>query len=320
MDKEQLTFHEHNNRKVADKFAEYITGDALRRFVADTVIRFTGKHPSVLDGAAGSGQLEQYISPSEFEAVEIQEAACIALQHNYPGARIHHTSFFLYEPERQMDCAVMNPPFSLKFKDLPDKEKLAVQRLFPWKKSGVLDDIFILKSLDHVRRWNFQIAFPGIAYRKTEARMRQIIGNRLAELWTVKSAFEDTNINVIFFVIDKEKTSPHYQSAVYDCATRTVLYEHIAKLDENCDWPLPAEHNQQEPPLTEDQLAQLNNEVVQQDLRRLELNLRWQLSLIQTFNAPGINFLKMLETIRALADRYEYFFTTGTEPTIGANK
>ena len=53
-----MTFQEHNNRKKADGYAEYITGDSLRRLVAAKVRQYCGEHPSVFDGAAGSGQLE----------------------------------------------------------------------------------------------------------------------------------------------------------------------------------------------------------------------------------------------------------------------
>ncbi|SNW10157.1 Uncharacterised protein [Eikenella corrodens] len=302
-----MTFQEHNNRKNADKFAEYITGETLRRFVADTVRRFAGDHPSVLDGAAGSGQLEQFVQPSEFEAVEIQESACQALRQNYPHAAVSHTSFFLYRPQREMDCAIMNPPFSLKFKDLPDSEKLAVQQLFPWKKSGCLDDIFILKSLQQVRRFSFQVAFPGIAYRAAEARMRQTVGCRLAELWTVENAFEDTKINVLFIVIDKQKDTPEYRSGVYDCTAAQIVCEQRESLDEACNWPLPRRPVEAEAKMSEAAIDALNQAVLQSDIKRLENSLEWQLSLISLFGA-AIDFLHMLAEIRRLCNQYEERF------------
>ncbi|MDO5991778.1 hypothetical protein Q4P96_01130, partial [Neisseria gonorrhoeae] len=54
--------------------------------VAAKVRRYCGEHPGVFDGAAGSRQLERYIKPSEFHAVEIQPEACKALLQNYPAA------------------------------------------------------------------------------------------------------------------------------------------------------------------------------------------------------------------------------------------
>lgn len=81
-----MTFQGHNNRKKAGGYAEYITGGSLRRLVAAKVRRYCGEHPGVFDGAAGSGQLEQYIEPSDFRAVEIQAEACKALLQNYPAA------------------------------------------------------------------------------------------------------------------------------------------------------------------------------------------------------------------------------------------
>lgn len=63
---------EHNNRKKANKFAEYITGSELRKYTAEKVKKYCGNNPSVFDGAGGSGQLEQFIQPFVFTAVEIQ--------------------------------------------------------------------------------------------------------------------------------------------------------------------------------------------------------------------------------------------------------
>ena len=96
-----MSFEEHNNRKKANKFAEYITGEPLRRYLAGKVVKYLGENPSVFDGAAGSGQLEQFIQPSKFIAVEIQSESCAALENNYPDAEIHNMSFFLYQSEQK---------------------------------------------------------------------------------------------------------------------------------------------------------------------------------------------------------------------------
>ena len=168
-----MTFHEHNNRKKADGYAEYITGDNLRRLVAAKVRRYCGEHPGVLDGAAGSGQQAQYIRPSEFRAVEIQAEACSTLLQNYPSAQVCNTSFFLYADGEPQDCTVMNPPFSIKLKDLGEDEKSRITQEYPWKKSGVMDEIFVLKGLENACRFGFFILFPGIAYRKREQQRRK---------------------------------------------------------------------------------------------------------------------------------------------------
>ena len=101
----------------------------------------------------------------------------------------------------------MNPPFSIEFKSLTDEEKENIQKEFGWKKSGKVDDIFVLKSLKYTKRFAFYILFPGVCYRKTEQKFRELIGNNLVELNIVRNAFDDTSIEVIFIVIDKEKAS-----------------------------------------------------------------------------------------------------------------
>ncbi|MDO4698181.1 MAG: N-6 DNA methylase [Pasteurellaceae bacterium] len=216
-------FQEHNNRKKANQFAEYITGETLRRYVAEKVKFYAGENVSVFDGAAGSGQLEQFIQPSQFVAVEIQAESCAALANNYPFAEVHNQSFFLYESEPKCDCVVMNPPFSLKFKDLSDVEQNAIQAEFAWKKSGVVDDVFTLKGLNNAKRWGFFILFPGVGYRNTEKQFRAFIGNQLVELNRIQNAFEDTQIEVLFLVIDKQKTTPTTKREMFDCKTNGLI-------------------------------------------------------------------------------------------------
>ena len=56
---------EHNNRKEAKKFTEFITGKELRQYVAKKVLEYVGENSTVFDGAVGSGQLEQFDNPTK---------------------------------------------------------------------------------------------------------------------------------------------------------------------------------------------------------------------------------------------------------------
>ncbi|KIE92227.1 putative phage associated protein [Actinobacillus pleuropneumoniae] len=221
--KSNTNFVEYNNRAKANKYAEYITGEELRKYVARKVEQYAGQNVSVFDGAAGSGQLEQFIQPSSFVAVEIQAESCEALKGNYPQAVVFNESFFTYPTACQCDCVVMNPPFSLKFKDLSKEERLAIQAEFPWKKSGVVDDIFTLKGLANANRWGFFILFPGVAYRGTEKQFRALIGNQVVEFNRIQNAFEDTQIDVLFLVLDKLKTDSKAKRELYDCKAKQLI-------------------------------------------------------------------------------------------------
>lgn len=148
-----MTFVEHNNREKANKFAEYVTGKPLREYLANKVKQYCGENISVFDGAAGSGQLEQFISMTDFHAVEIQKESCEALKTNFPHATVDNQSFFTYQSDIQVDAIAMNPPYSLKLKELPDEDQQAIKELYPWKKSGVVDDIFLLKSMNYTKRF-----------------------------------------------------------------------------------------------------------------------------------------------------------------------
>ncbi|MFC2271494.1 MAG: N-6 DNA methylase [Capnocytophaga ochracea] len=216
-------FIEHNNRLKAKKLAEYITGKSLRKYIAEKVKKYTGRPTTVFDGACGSGQLEEFIEAKKFIGVDIQEESCGAFCENFPNADVRCQSFFLYDEPTQVDCVVMNPPFSLTFKDLSDEEIAMIQRDFNWKKNGKVDDIFVLKSLKYTKRYAFYILFPGVGYRGTEKIFRELIGNMLLELNLIRNAFDDTNIDVLCIVIDKNKTSDELHREIYDCKTEHII-------------------------------------------------------------------------------------------------
>lgn len=232
------SFTEHNNRKTADKYAEFITGEGLRRYVAEKVHKCVGKNVSVFDGAVGSGQLEQYIDHSFIRGVEIQSESCAAFLSNYDRASVDNMSFFNFKSDDVYDCAVMNPPFSIKIKDLSPIEIDNIKNEYPWKKSGVVDDIFILKSLNYTRRYGFYICFPGISYRRSELRLREIIGNNLAEINLIQGAFDDTPIDVLFIVVDKEKVGDTANREIYNCKSKKILLNDSCNIDPS-RWELP---------------------------------------------------------------------------------
>ena len=173
--------------------------------------QYVGKDITVFDGAVGSGQLEEYIKPKFLYGVEIQEESCRYCRENYPNSDIRNISFF---------------------NDLTQLEKENIQKYFPWKKSGVVDDIFILQSLKYTKRYAFYIGFPGITYRKTESKLRELIGNQLKELNYIQNAFEDTSIEVIFMVIDKEKTDTETFRELYDCKTDKQICKETVEVED----------------------------------------------------------------------------------------
>lgn len=297
---------EHNNRKKANQYAEYITGQSLRKYLARKVKEYCGENVSIFDGAAGSGQLEQYIKPTEFHAVEIQSEACEALRENYPNAVVNNQSFFLYDSEFKADAVVMNPPFSLKFKELLFEDQNAIRELFPWKKSGVVDDVFLLKSLKYCKRFAFHIMFPGPSYRASEKKMRELIGFQLVELNVIRNAFEDTQIDVMFLVIDKEKTSKEVKKEIYDCRIDEISWKEESELSEDWSWALPRE----EKPKEEIDIDEVNKELDEMTLNRLENHLRSQLVLINFFDAD-IDLSSFISKAYEILNQYEIYYNFG---------
>ena len=296
---------EHNNRKKANQFAEYITGSELRKYTAEKVKKYCGDNPSVFDGAGGSGQLEQFIQPSVFTAVEIQNEACEVLRENYPSANVINDDFFVHTELEQYDAIVMNPPFSLQFKEQSEEAKSEIQKLFPWKKSGKVDDIFMLKSLQYSKRYGFYIMFPGIAYRSLELKMRELIGNRLMELNTIENAFEDTPISVIFIIVDKEKTSDECIRELYDCKTKKKLASDKWKIDYE-KW----EQIRIEAEKEEIDIDFVNRKLDQSALDHLENHLASQLMGIQAFQAD-IDYLGFISKAYDILNKYELYYNFG---------
>lgn len=294
-----MEFVEHNNRKEADKFAEYITGQLLRKYLADKVKHFCGENISIFDGTAGSGQLEQFVDMKILYAIEIQRKSCEALKTNFPNAIVNNQSFFTYQTDIQADAAVMNPPYSLRLKDLPEEDQEAIKELFPWKKSGVVDDVFLLKSLNHTKRYGFYIMFPGVAYRKAEKKMRELIGNNLVELNVIQNGFEDTPINVLFLVIDKEKENPKISKEIYDCRDQKIEYRETDELNLDFDWVMPTKPVEKE----KIDIDQVNAELDQMVIDHLENHLANQLVLIEYFNAD-IDLLNFITKCHKVLDDY----------------
>lgn len=298
---------EHNNRTIANKHAEFITGKELRRYVAEKVKKYVGENPSVFDGAIGSGQLEQYIQPSKLVGVEIQELACKTFEQNndlFPNREIFNMSFFEFNENIKTDCVVMNPPFSLKFKELPEGDRLNIQKDFPWKKSGVVDDIFILKSLNYTDKFAFHICFPGIAYRKTEQMMRDLIGNRLVELNLIEGAFEDTVISVLMLIIAKEGNYYKVHKEIYDCKTKTVLHTEISDNDDK--WNTPTKPVEREAI----DIDFINQDLDRMVLRNLENHLQSTLGIIREFNAD-IDYLGFIDKVESLCQEYRLAYNFG---------
>ncbi|WP_363316945.1 N-6 DNA methylase [uncultured Leptotrichia sp.] len=273
-----MSFEEHNNRKIAKKLAEYITGTELRQYTARKVKKYIKiDNPAIFDGAVGSGQLEQFIEPSKLYGIDIQEQSVLTTRRNYENTDIEIGSFFNYiRGDFVTNAVVMNPPFSIEFKSLSDEEKENIQKEFDWKKSGKVDDIFVLKSLKYTKRFGFYILFPGVCYRKTEQKFRELIGNNLTELNLIRNAFDDTSIEVIFIIIDKEKTSRELEQEIYDCKLKKQIHHEISEIPENFRWETPHEVIEKE----EIDILLLENEIERVEFEKFKNGLKQDLFLI----------------------------------------
>lgn len=144
---------EFNNRQIADQHAEYITGQALRKYAAEKVKKYVPNLKTIFDGAAGSGQLEQFINAEKIIAVEIQKQAADTLLENFPNSEVHVTSFFLFGEYKEYDASLINPPFSLKFKDQTEEENNTVR--ISLEKVGIARRYIFIKKLKFHKKIRF---------------------------------------------------------------------------------------------------------------------------------------------------------------------
>lgn len=297
-----MSFKEHNNREISKKLAEYITGIELRKYVARKVKKYISKENiTVFDGAVGSGQLEQFIEPEMLYGVEVQENSINSARQNFKNSELEVKSFFEYEKENLLvDCVIMNPPFSIKFKDLSEVEQRNIQKEFEWKKSGCVDDIFVLKSLKYTKRFGFYILFPGVGYRRTEETFRKIIGNNLAELNRIDNAFTDTSISVLFIVIDKNKTTEKVYREIYDCKLDKQILEDEWTLENDYSWQQPQEEKEVE----EVDINALNTHASELWISGVKKNLELDLFLVQECGA-NIDVSGNIKKLKSICKEFE---------------
>lgn len=297
-----MSFKEHNNREISKKLAEYITGIELRKYVARKVKQYLNiENPTVFDGAVGSGQLEQFVEPSMLYGVDVQENSISSARQNFKNTELEVKSFFKYEKENLIvDCVIMNPPFSIKFKDLSELEQKNIQSEFEWKKSGCVDDIFVLKSLKYTKRFGFYILFPGVGYRRTEETFRKIIGNNLAELNRIDNAFTDTSISVLFIVVDKEKTNNKVFREIYDCKLDKQILEDEWILENDYSWQQPQEEKEVE----EVDINTLNTHASELWISGVKRNLELDLFLVQECGA-NIDVSGNIKKLKSICKEFE---------------
>lgn len=297
-----MSFKEHNNREISKKLAEYITGIELRKYVARKVKKYISKENiAVFDGAVGSGQLEQFVEPGMLYGVDVQENSINSARQNFKNSELEVKSFFEYEKENLIvDCVIMNPPFSIKFKDLSEQEQKNIQKDFEWKKSGCVDDIFVLKSLKYTKRFGFYILFPGLGYRRTEEQFRKLIGNNLAELNRIDNAFTDTSISVLFIVVDKEKTNNKVFREIYDCKLDKQILEDERALEDDYYWQQPQEEKEVE----EVDINTLNTHASELWISGVKRNLELDLFLVQECGA-NIDVSGNIKKLKSICKEFE---------------
>ena len=163
------------------------------------------------------------------------------------------------------------------------KEQSNIQSEFEWKKSGVVDDIFVLKSMQYTKDYGFFILFPGVTYRSQEQKFRDLLGNSLVELNSVENAFEDTSIAIVFLVLQKSKKYVDVKKEIYDCKTKQVKFSEIITNLEDV-WSMPRIPQEKE----SIDIEQLEADIARMKARRRRIEDKLDKFIYETFKAPSI--------------------------------
>jgi len=249
---------EHDLRAVAKTNAEYITPDALRKFLASKI---TKENFTVLEPAIGSGQLlfELKNKIAEIDGFDINQASIETAKTNF-GNKLNafNQDFITAELNKSYDYAIANYPFSLP-PTKEQKEFIANDKFLktffakqqdtnmliemeavvkPEDINGKLDFMFILKSFQHAQE-GLYFAFPGIGYRGQEEKFRKyLIQNKfIKEIGTLNNCkFDHTSISILFIHLTKTPNETT-KSFTLDFKTNELI-EGVATFENNAfDFP-----------------------------------------------------------------------------------
>ena len=133
--------------------------------------------------------------------------------------------------------------------------------------------------------------------------MRELIGNQLAEIHTIQNAFEDTQIDVLLLVIDKQKADNSYQTSIYDCKNKETLVGETKQLDDEYRWHT-ARVIVEEYQYTAADIDEMNIELNKMNIEGLELHIKNQLMLWEMMEAK-VGLPQFFHQVKKLITKYE---------------
>lgn len=120
-----MAFKEYDKRAEAQKQNFHATPELISRLVADKIQEYGLPHQAILDNSVGSGQLERFVVFEKLYAYEIDENARHTAIENF-GDKITFlgdNALIVEDYPVTVDCAIANPPFSIKKDWSSDEDK-----------------------------------------------------------------------------------------------------------------------------------------------------------------------------------------------------
>ncbi|NQG30366.1 SAM-dependent methyltransferase, partial [Streptococcus suis] len=111
---------------------------------------------------------------------------------------------------------------------------------------------------------------------------------------------------VLFLVIDKEKTTQDVYREIYDAKLKKVVYTDGCKLSDDYHWETPREPQVKE----EIDIDAVNSELDELALQHLENHLNTQLIAINFFEAD-IDLLRFISNAYDILNKYEIYYNFG---------
>lgn len=104
----------------------------------------------------------------------------------------------------------------------------------------------------------------GVKNRRKYLIQEKDLVSMLKELSIIQNAFEDTTIDIVLIVIDKNKTSKEVYQEIYDCKIKKVLKQEVVTNDV---WVLPRVTEEKE----EIDIDQLEKEIYRLKMKRRKI-------------------------------------------------
>lgn len=289
---------EFNFNEERKKYQEFITPQYIRDIIKKDLGDVSDK--VLFDCACGSGQLLLNVDCKKKIGCEINPLAFNYAVKNLD--EVYNHDYITFDDSNiNYDIVVANPPFSLRA-DVAQLNHLNSKYLFQFEKiNKVLDQWFVIKSFEKAEK-GYYILFPGLQYRIQEELFRRwLVENNYIEKIAIiqKSQFENTNIAIMYLVLNKHKKDTKVIRQEYE--TGKLVNEAVVDINDFKELEYNLSYNFPKPPKPPVDIKKLNLEIYEDIINTCKKELLSQIVISKHF-PDDFDFFTMARIRKDLED------------------